>query len=102
MPFKKGDSNINRKGRPKKGDSMTEDIQKQLDLLDVDTSGDKKITRREAISKVLTNMAIKGDMRAIKLVLEYTTSRPATDMNISGDGLVLPEITILTGQDVRK
>ena len=70
--WKSGQSG-NPKGRPKK----TKDFEKLLDLelsqtLRI-TEGDKKVTltKRQVILKSLVNGALKGDLRALKMLLPF-------------------------------
>ncbi|OQY39650.1 MAG: hypothetical protein B6229_03255 [Spirochaetaceae bacterium 4572_7] len=97
MPFKKNDPNINRNGRPKKEKTLTGMIAKELEKKDVSTSTGSMITRKEAIAKVVTNMAVKGDFRALRMVFEYIDGKPdqRKEIDLSG-GLNIPNVTVVT------
>jgi hypothetical protein len=69
--FQKGQSG-NPSGKPKKILSNAEILTRELDTKVTITDGSKKkrLTKREVIHKAATRMAMKGDLRAIKMVLE--------------------------------
>jgi hypothetical protein len=66
MPFKKGDPNINRSGRPKKGQSFGEIFQQ----VGEEFAGDSPYTRKEAIARILWKKAFDGDLKAIEILLD--------------------------------
>lgn len=65
MPFKKGDPNINRKGRPRDGESWTE-ILKNIG----ETRGETGKALKEEVLEMLYKKAAKGDLRAAELILD--------------------------------
>lgn len=69
--FKVGQSG-NPKGRPKGSKNLIDTLNKEMESrVDVTENGRKKrITKREAIAKVLINKAASGDPRAAPLVLK--------------------------------
>ena len=85
MPFKKGQSG-NPKGRPKKEKTLTSMIAKELEKVDVKTSNGKTISRKEAIARVVTNLAVKGDFKALKMVFEYMDGKPEQRQEIDVTG----------------
>lgn len=96
MPFYPGDPNINRKGRPKKGKTLTELIEKELLKKDVKTSTGEVISRREAIARVLTNQAVSGDYQSLKLVLEYIDGKPVKEVKV--DATITTPTVVLTSE----
>jgi len=70
-PFEKGDSRINRNGRPKKGTALTDILNYKLDL--VHKAGKLK---REAIAEKLIEVALDGDVNALKYVFDRTDGKP--------------------------
>jgi hypothetical protein len=70
-PFVKGDSRINRKGRPRKGQSLTEILSMRLDQKDA--SG---VLKRQLIADALIEAALIGDVGALKHVFDRIDGRP--------------------------
>jgi hypothetical protein len=70
-PFEKGDARSNRRGRPKKGQALTDILNYKLDQRD--RSGK---LQREAVAEKLINLALEGDMTAIRYVMDRTDGRP--------------------------
>ena len=68
MPFKKGDPNINRAGRPKKGESFGE-ICKSIGE-ELVRAGDSEIERKEAIVRIIYKKALEGDLKAAEILLD--------------------------------
>ena len=64
MPFSKGDPNINRAGRPKKGQSIKELLRDRIDVVEQDGT-----TRAQKIVEILSTKATDGDLKAIEMVL---------------------------------
>ena len=75
MPFKKGDPRINRLGRPKKGETISDLLLNQLNIKDV-SNGYEKIQRKEAILERLIQLALKGDLNAIKYIVDRIDGTP--------------------------
>ena len=96
-PFKKGISG-NPKGRPPKEYCLTDLLRKQGDIQDFETN-EGLITRKEGIAEKLWDMAISGDVSAIKYLydrldgkplqtIESQVTRPVIDMgNISKEDM---------------
>ena len=70
-PFTKNDSRINRKGRPKKGQALTEILHDALD--EVKSNGK---TRREVITEKIITLAEKGDIIALKYIFDRIDGKP--------------------------
>lgn len=78
--FQDNPQNINRKGRPKKGYSITEWFKEMLD---------SKPEVKDAVGKAILKKALEGDIAAQKLVWNYMDGMPISDKgsttNIFGD-----------------
>jgi len=70
-PFEKDDPRINRQGRPKKGTALTDILNDKLDL--AHKTGKLK---REAIAERLIEVALEGDVAALKYVFDRMDGRP--------------------------
>jgi len=70
-PFEKDDPRINRSGRPKKGAALTDILNYKLDL--VHKSGKLK---REAVAEKLIELALDGDVSALKYIYDRVDGRP--------------------------
>lgn len=81
-PFTKDDPRINRKGRPKKGAALTDILNCKLDL--VYKSGKLK---REAVADKLIEMAIGGDIAALRYVFDRIDGRPKETVEVSDAAL---------------
>jgi len=66
--------NINRNGRPPKGQSLTDILREHAEKKDVG-SGEDKILRGEAIAQKLWQMALNGDIQAIKYMYDRLDGR---------------------------
>ena len=67
--------NINRAGRPKAGETLTDALREYATKADVDFNGGK-ITRKQALSQKLWQMALQGDLVAIKYIFDRMDGRP--------------------------
>jgi hypothetical protein len=70
-PFVKDDPRINRSGRPKKGMALTDILNYKLDL--VHKAGKLK---REAIAEKLIEVALEGDVTALRYIYDRVDGRP--------------------------
>jgi hypothetical protein len=69
--FTKGDERINRRGRPKKGQALTDILNYKLDQK---TETGK--LQREAVAEKLIDLALEGDMTTIRYVMDRVDGRP--------------------------
>jgi hypothetical protein len=76
-PFEKGAARINRRGRPKKGQAMTDILNYKLDQRD----GSGKL-QREAVAEKLISLALDGDMTAIRYVMDRVDGRPKETVSL--------------------
>jgi len=81
-PFEKNDPRINRQGRPKKGTALTDILSYKLDL--VHKSSESK---REAIAEKLIELALNGDIAALKYVFDRVDGKPIESIVLT-DGAV--------------
>ena len=84
-PFVKGDPRCNRKGRPKKGDSLTDflshalDQKKEMRIKDrsgKETGEIKTLLVRELIAERLISKAVNGDVQAMKYIFDRVDGSP--------------------------
>lgn len=94
MAFQKGKSG-NPGGRPKRGESLTDILNRLGDGTDVDYSGGK-ISRKQALSEAIWKKAIVDqDLMAIKYIFDRIDGTPVSRNEISGpDGESLTAIKI--------
>jgi hypothetical protein len=81
--FIKGDSRINRHGRPRKGQSLTEALEKELRK-----KRETGKTGKAELAKTLVDLAIiEKDVTALKYVFDRLDGRPreSDDATISGE-----------------
>ena len=85
--FQKNPQNINRKGRPKKGYSITEMMKEMLEALP---------EIKLAIGQSIVKSALKGDNAAQKLLWNYMDGMPTQAVELTGEegGPVEHEMTI--------
>jgi len=79
--FVKGDPRINRRGRPKKGQTITDILGL---LLDREKDGE---LRRVTVAEKLIELAIKGDVAALKYLVDRLDGKPRETFTL-GDGAV--------------
>jgi hypothetical protein len=85
MPFKKNDPNINRSGRPKNGLALSDILRRELDKEDEDgKSGWEKVVEK------LLELALNGDIRAIKEIMNRTDGPTRRPINVSCDEVSIP------------
>jgi len=95
MPFKKGDLNINRDGRPKKGQSLTDILAWALDqnktLKNEKTGENREVLVRQALTEKLIAMGLNGDINAIKYIMDRIDGKPIETLN-HGLTAISPEV----------
>ena len=77
-PFEKDDPRINRNGRPKKGAALTDLLDDKLDL--IHKAGKIK---REAIAEKIIELALNGDLTALKYIFDRVDGRPKETVELS-------------------
>jgi len=90
--FEKGDPRINRRGRPKKGQSITEILELLLDK--------KKETgelRRADIAEKLIKLAESGDLPAIRYLIDRLDGRPRETVELKDGAIDKKLMEILNG-----
>ena len=79
MPFSKGQSG-NPNGRPHKGKTLTEALEKHLKKKD-----EKGITNRDALAATLIDLAIKDrNVAAIKYLYDRCDGKPSESIELTG------------------
>jgi hypothetical protein len=84
MPFKKGDPNINRKGRPKKGMSWSEVLKELCD--EEVNAGDSRLTKMQAIGHKIIKKAFDGDLDAAKILMDRIDGKPRQAIDHTSKG----------------
>jgi hypothetical protein len=82
IPFVKNDPRINRKGRPKKGQALTDILNYKLDLKD----GSGKL-QREAVAEKLIGLALAGDIAAIRYIMDRVDGRPKETVSLENTAI---------------
>ena len=82
--FQKHPDNINRNGRPRKGETITDLVKEYLRK---EVPDGKKLTYKDLFVKKVLEKAYKGDMQAIKLLWNYIDGMPLqkTEFDIPGN-----------------
>jgi hypothetical protein len=81
-PFEKNDPRINRNGRPKKGSALTDILNYKLDL--VHKAGKMK---REAIAEKIIELAISGDIAALKYIFDRIDGKPKESIELTNGAI---------------
>ena len=96
--FEKHPENINRKGRPKKGETFTDIIQTELSKENVQVKGENGeavlISGREAVVRKLITMAIaEGNFPALRYLMDRVDGSPRQSVIMSrgDDGDMSPQ-----------
>jgi hypothetical protein len=92
MPFYKGSPHINRNGRPKKGETFSDAIASVLHEKAVNYKGEL-ITGKEAAARKLLELAISGDVNALKYLMDRVDGRPDVYKHIQN--VSIPQIVIM-------
>jgi len=82
MPFTKGDPNINRNGRPKKDQTLTDIAREYLDSKYKVPGTDKEITRKEVLVAKVFSLTMRGSESAARLIWNYIDGMPKQSMEI--------------------
>lgn len=82
--FDKNPQNINKNGRPKKGQAITEILK---DLLEQETDG---ITRKQKFAEKVLELALRGNESMIKLVWAYVDGSPVQKYEDKSERLPIP------------
>ena len=87
-PFEKGDIRINRRGRPKKGESLSDILDWALDqkrkIKDGETGKEKTLLLRHILAARLINKAIDdGDVAALKYIFDRLDGKPKETVELS-------------------
>jgi hypothetical protein len=82
--------NINRAGRPKKGKTLTDILEKHgkrrdIEYVDEKTGEVKKRSRKEELARELWALAMDGDIQAIKYIYDRIDGKPTEHQEITGD-----------------
>jgi hypothetical protein len=77
-PFEKGDARINRLGRPKKGQAMTDILNYKLDQ-----KTEAGNLQREVIADKLIALAEAGDMPALRYLIDRIDGRPKESIELT-------------------
>jgi hypothetical protein len=95
-PFEKGDIRINRKGRPKKGQTMTDILAWALDqkrqIKDGKTGEEKSLLLRHLLAEKLISKALDdGDVAAIKYIYDRLDGKPIETVQLSAKKNDIPD-----------
>jgi len=95
-PFERNDPRINRKGRPKKGQTMTDILNWALDqkrkIKDNETGKEKSLLLRHVLAEKLISKAIdEGDVAAIKYIYDRLDGRPKETVELSAKRNDIPD-----------
>jgi hypothetical protein len=87
-PFVKGDTRINRKGRPKKGQTLTDILDWALDqkrkIKNEETGEEKSLLLRQMLAQRLIHKAVdEGDVSAIKYIFDRLDGKPKETVEVS-------------------
>ncbi len=97
MPFKVGDSNINRDGRPKgSGLTLTPLLKAKLEEV---PEGQKETYKVLFIKRILKKAIIDGDDKSLRLIINYVDGLPKQTIDLVGD---LYQHTKMTSEERKK
>jgi hypothetical protein len=88
IPFVKGDARINRKGRPKKGQTLTDILDWALDqkrkIKNEETGEEKSLLLRQMLAQRLIHKAVdEWDVPAIKYIFDRLDGKPKETVEVS-------------------
>ena len=84
-PFKPGDPRINRNGRPKKGKTLTDILEKHLRRRRFDDD-EKRRSAKELLAKQVIDLALAGDLTAIKYIFDRIDGKPTETVDTKHSG----------------
>jgi hypothetical protein len=89
MPFKKGDPNINRNGRPFKGASFPDVLSR---ILDEEIESKDGMDKKEALCRKLVKMAFDGESWAFNALMDRVDGKPTqkVEAEIQAEILSIP------------
>lgn len=87
-------ANINRKGRPPKGETLTDALREYAEKKDVDF-GDQKLSRKQALSQKLWQMALGGDMQAMKYIYDRIDGTPTQTISSPDGGVLIVKVELV-------
>jgi len=87
-PFEKNDPRINRRGRPKKGESLSDILSWALDqkkkITDGETGKEKTLLLRQMLAeKLIVKAVYDGDVAAIKYIYDRLDGKPKEAIEVS-------------------
>jgi hypothetical protein len=87
-PFVKGDPRINRRGRPKKGQTLTDILDWALDqkrrIKNEETGEEKSLLLRQMLAQQLIHKAVdEGDVPAIRYIYDRIDGKPKETIEMS-------------------
>jgi ribosomal protein L17 len=83
-PFEKDDPRINRRGRPKKGETLTDLLREKIETT---KTAKEKLTRKERIVEKLIALAEGGDFSALRYLFDRLDGKPKESIEMT-DGAV--------------
>jgi hypothetical protein len=78
--FTKNDSRINRNGRPRRGQSLTEALEKELRK-----KRETGKTGKAELARTLVDLAIHGDVTALKYVYDRIDGKPTESIELTNN-----------------
>jgi hypothetical protein len=96
VPFVKNDPRINRRGRPKKGQTLTDILDWALDqkrkIKNEETGEEKSLLLRQMLAQRLIHKAVdEGDVPAIRYIYDRIDGKPKKTIEMSEKRDELPE-----------
>lgn len=74
---------INRNGRPKKGETYTDIIRQMGDLPNKELTSDDKKDLKTAIIEKLYNLALSGDVSALRYLIDRVDGKPKETIDLN-------------------
>ena len=87
MPFSKGDPNINRAGRPRKGEAFRDILRRRLD----DIHEESGLTMAEKLMAMLQDKALDGDLKAMDMILDRVEGKPQQHITSENENRLIVE-----------